>query len=229
MWKTTGRFGALVERWRSFRIKKKERRKNVQQEAEKQWAENPYLFCFRFLLEQILEKKNISYRDFAPVLIDEADAGAMVLEEDVWVVLHQMEADLNTLTIVTDRPEEFMSYASLVEEENGLLIVLLKKQDTGTKEFLSIQGNVILDFEKEGHYCTMEKKAGYCYIPIYKIPWKKGENLDISVPIGYNTVIVKGVSENKQRINSAVPKNGISQNNRKKETGRVETWIRKTY
>ena len=31
------------------------------------------------------------------------------------------------------------------------------------------------------------------YLPIYKKPWQIAENLNISVPIGYNTVIVKGL------------------------------------
>ncbi len=38
-------------------------------------------------------------------------------------------------------------------------------------------------------------KEGILYIPVYKRPWtqvKIQQNLDISIPIGYNTVIVKG-------------------------------------
>ena len=50
---------------------------------------------------------------------------------------------------------------------------------------------VILDFEWEGAYRTEMICAAATYIPIHKKPWKQGENLDIMVPIGYNTVIVK--------------------------------------
>ena len=55
--------------------------------------------------------------------------------------------------------------------------------------------NVVLDMEKQGNYHSQFVREGTLYLPIYKRPWSKVkilQNLDISVPIGYNTVIVKG-------------------------------------
>ncbi len=51
---------------------------------------------------------------------------------------------------------------------------------------------VILDFEWRGA-CYSQRRAGCSgYIPIHKKAWGMQENLDIQVPFGYNTVIVKG-------------------------------------
>lgn len=177
------------------RIKKGQKRKNEKDTAEKDWNENPYLFQFRSIIEQILEKKNLSYREFAPVLIDEEKPEMLVMEEDIFVVLKQLEQDLNTLTILTDRPNAFLEFARRMERECGLLVSVLEKRKLTYREFSAIKGNVLIDFQKNGHFLNAEKKDGYCYIPIYKIPWKKGENLDIIVPIGYNTMIVKGIGQ----------------------------------
>lgn len=177
------------------RIKLTKKRKNEKDTVEEDWNENPYLFQFRSIMEQILEKKQLSYREFAPVLIDEEKPEMLVMEEDIFVVLEQLEQDLNALTILTDRPKEFLNFAKRMEEESGLLVSILEKKKLTYREFASIQGNVMIDFQKNGHFLSAEKKDGYCYIPIYKIPWRKGENLDIIVPIGYNTVIVKGIKK----------------------------------
>ena len=40
---------------------------------------------------------------------------------------------------------------------------------------------------------------GKNYIPIHKKPWKIAENLDIIVPFGYNTVIVKSRQNKKKK------------------------------
>ena len=175
------------------RIKQTKKRKNVKDTVTEEWNENPYLFQFRSIMEQILEKKQLSYKEFAPVLIDEEKPVMLVMEEDIFIVLKQLERDLNALTILTDRPRAFLDFAEHMKEETGLLVSILEKKKLTFREFASIQGNVMIDFQKNGHFLNAEKKDGYCYIPIYKIPWKKGENLDIIVPIGYNTVIVKGV------------------------------------
>ena len=42
--------------------------------------------------------------------------------------------------------------------------------------------------------------AAATYIPIHKKPWKQGENLDIMVPIGYNTVIVKSMHHQREKL-----------------------------
>ena len=140
-----------------------------------------------------IKKRGISYRDFAPVCIDEEKPELLLMEEDIVTVLHELERDLNALTILTERPDFFSSYAARMEEEYGLMVSVREKRHAGGESPFLFPGNVILDFERNGHFCTPEKTGGYCYIPIYKIPWQSGENLDILVPIGYNTVIVKGL------------------------------------
>ena len=50
---------------------------------------------------------------------------------------------------------------------------------------------LVLDFEWEGQCYFNLLAQGKNYIPIHKKPWKIAENLDIIVPFGYNTVIVK--------------------------------------
>lgn len=50
---------------------------------------------------------------------------------------------------------------------------------------------LVLDFEWEGSSYEGQAGMGRHYIPIHKKPWEVADNLDITVPIGYNTVIVK--------------------------------------
>ena len=57
---------------------------------------------------------------------------------------------------------------------------------------------LVLDFEWEGNCYFGQMRPGRYYIPIHKKPWKTGENLDIIIPMGYNTVIVKDM-QNKQK------------------------------
>ena len=193
-----------------FAFLKRRRRKNGRnadnkasaEQQEQVWAENPYLPQFRNIIDQVLRQRNISYRNFAPVCIDEEKPELFLMEEDIFTVLYELERDLNALTIITDRPELFASYAARMEEENGLMVSILEKQKIRAEVPFSFSGNVILDFEQHGHFCTAEKTDGFCYIPIYKIPWQKGENLDILVPIGYNTVIVKGLDRREKSGNS---------------------------
>ena len=65
------------------RIKQTKKRKNVKDTVTEEWNENPYLFQFRSIMEQILEKKQLSYKEFAPVLIDEEKPEMLVMEEDI--------------------------------------------------------------------------------------------------------------------------------------------------
>lgn len=195
-------FGKIKKVLRVFLVfmgKRKQKRQsnadstNGTEEAQEAWLENPYLPQFRNIVDQVLAKRKIAYRDFAPICIDEEKPELLLMEEDIFTVLDELERDLNALTIITDRPEFFASYAAHMEEENGLLVSVLKKSGISFEAPFTFPGNVILDFERHGHFCTPEKTDGCCYIPIYKIPWRSGENLDIRVPIGYNTVIVKGL------------------------------------
>ena len=62
--------GAFLKKWRQKRRKKKDGIGSAAKEPE-MWVENPYLPQFRNIMEQVLKKRGISYRDFAPVCIDE--------------------------------------------------------------------------------------------------------------------------------------------------------------
>lgn len=150
---------------------------------------NPFLVYFRKIIEQILEKYQISYGEFRPLLLDrDSEPESMLSQDDVALVLEQISEDLNFLRIATERPAYFSDYIEKMYEENGLVVQLETKTD------FSLEGiNVVLDMEQKNglrRECINEKMH---YIPIYKKPWNQGENLDISVPIGYNIVIVKGI------------------------------------
>lgn len=108
--------GAFLKKWRQKRRKKKDGIGSAAKEPE-MWVENPYLPQFRNIMEQVLKKRGISYRDFAPVCIDEEKPELLLMEEDIVTVLHELERDLNALTILTERPDFFSSYAARMEEE----------------------------------------------------------------------------------------------------------------
>lgn len=154
--------------------------------------ENPYLHKLRGILEQILPLYQMSYREFCPLIIDTDTPPESLLDEDqAEVVLEQISQDLNFLRIVTDRPAYFEDYIQRMYEDNGLVVQVCPKGG----EFLT-DVNVILDMEQRGECPLKHVKENMLYIPVYKREWCPVENmgnLDISIPIGYNTVIVKGV------------------------------------
>ena len=78
--------GAFLKKWRQKRRKKKEGIGSAAKEPE-MWVENPYLPQFRNIMEQVLKKRGISYRDFAPVCIDEEKPELLLMEEDIVTVL----------------------------------------------------------------------------------------------------------------------------------------------
>ena len=59
---------------------------------------------------------------------------------------------------------------------------------------------LVLDFEWEGQCYFNLLAQGKNYIPIHKKPWKIAENLDIIVPFGYNTVIVKSMHHQREKL-----------------------------
>ncbi len=152
---------------------------------------NPYLPKLRMILGQVLEQYGIGYQHFSPLLIDtDTQPESLLDEDDVELVLEQISPDLNYLKIATDRPAYFSPYIERMYEETGLVVQMEAKGQT------SVNGiNVVLDMEWEGSCHREYMKEQILYIPIYKRPWSKLEmeqNLDISIPIGYNTMIVKG-------------------------------------
>lgn len=162
---------------------------------------NAFLREFRPIFLEILKAKKLPPAEVALEVIDEeADEGRGVFEPaSVCEVLGQLVEDLNYLTIYTERPAYFYVFAETMYEENGLLVMLFPKCEVMRQMAQRTSATVVLDFEWEGtcHFCQM--RPNRYYVPIHKKPWKQGENLDIIVPIGYNTVIVKGIWEEKQK------------------------------
>lgn len=165
------------------------------QEEPKQEEEipeiNPYLPKLRSILEQILESYGMNYQIFSPLLLDTDKPPESMLDvDDIELVLEQISDDLNFLKIVTNRPEYFRTYIERMYEDTGLVVQIEEK------EKVSLEGvNVILDMERKGNCYKKYMKEYIIYLPFYKRPWttvRVSQNLDISIPIGYNTVIVKG-------------------------------------
>ena len=110
-------------------------------------------------------------------------------DEDIQIVLDELNQQLNYLLMVTDRPERYETFADEMYEENGLIVQQISKSVCQ-----QARGNVILDFERSSGFFrknTVDSKA--IYLPIYKRPWEISENLDILVPVGYNTLVVGGI------------------------------------
>lgn len=184
--------------WSMFFGKLPGRKESSRMESE-EWEDepdypraNPYLHKLRGILEQILPRYQMSYREFRPLLIDTDMPPESLLDEDqVEVALEQISRDLNFLQIVTDRPAYFAEYIERMYEDSGLIVQLCPKGQEFPPDI-----NAILDMEQKGVCSLKYVKEDILYIPVYKREWcmvKNMENLDISIPIGYNTVIVKGV------------------------------------
>ncbi|MCI9533119.1 MAG: hypothetical protein HFH38_15745 [Lachnospiraceae bacterium] len=142
-------------------------------------------------MEQVLDRYGIGYREFRPLLIDtDTQPESLLDEDDAELVLGQISQDLNFLIIATERPAYFSSYIERMYEETGL-IVQLEQKGQALPEGI----NLVLDMEQDGGYHRKYIKEQIIYLPLYKRPWVRadvGQNLDISIPIGYNTMIVKG-------------------------------------
>ena len=155
---------------------------------------NPFLLNFVPIFLEILKQKNINPKTLEYVFIDEEADGHHAFEEaDVKDVLEQLCDEMNALTIYTNREGYFSKFVYDVCEENGLIVTLLPKSELSRANFNGgkINSVMILDFEWEGNCYILKNNYRCFYIPIHKKPWKLGKNLDIIVPFGYNTVIVK--------------------------------------
>lgn len=190
---------ALYTKRMVYRIwKRRKRQAYVPVDLEEEELLNPYLFQIREIIEQILEKRHISYEAFSPLLIDGSDSEAALTAAEL------LAPDLNRMSIITDNPAYFEGYADNMYEESGLLVEIVPKNLSGIADFSSddFKGNVILDFEKPKEASSQIKFGKKLYIPVFKKNWEPAGNLDIAVPIGYNTVIVKG-NETKQKLSYA--------------------------
>lgn len=157
---------------------------------------NPFLCEFAAVFDGILQEKQIPVTGRNLLVIDEEPDEGIFEPLDVTGVLEQIVESIRFLQIYTERPAYFAGFTETMYEENGLLAVTepkekLKQQLCRTNDKNKRGGWIVLDFEWQGHCYAFG--PGIFYIPIHKKPWELAENLDIAVPIGYNTVIVKRV------------------------------------
>ena len=160
----------------------------------------------QFFLNEILKRRKNTLQNVELWIIDEKITNPVdddwnsffqeeefgIFEEDtVLLLLEQLEEDLNFLTILTDRPAYFSTFVERMYEENGLVVSLFQKDKMERQKAGYGRQCLILDFEKKGRCYDFFVAPQNDYIPIYKKTWQIAENLDITVPIGYNTVIVK--------------------------------------
>lgn len=154
---------------------------------------NEFLRDFRPIFFAILQEKRLSPARVELEVIDEEDGYYSIFEPaDVRDVLEQLSEDLNYLTIYTERPAYFEEFAETMYEENGLIVTFFPKKQLKASRHGKGE-KLVLDFEWEGRCYEGQICSDRYYVPIHKKPWERAENLDIMIPIGYNTVIVKSV------------------------------------
>ena len=160
---------------------------------------NPYLVDFAPIFFSVLKEKGMNPAKVELIIFDEeTDEHHPFERAGVLDVLNQLSGDINALTICTDRPEYFLEFIESTYEETGLLAVIVPKrmQNRPIQQRSAGMTGVILDFEWRGDCYGQCRGDCSGYIPIHKKTWGMQENLDIMVPFGYNTVIVKGNSTN---------------------------------
>lgn len=169
--------------------RRKSRKKTAEEQEEQGKKENPYLPYIREIISQILPQRGLDYGRMRLLIIDtDTEPESVFWEDDVMAALEELSPDLNFLTILTDRSAYFQEYVETMYEENGLLVCMDEKNCQSQH-----RANTVLDFEQRGKLWELELQEPFVYLPIYKKSWQTGENLDIFVPIGYNTVTVKGI------------------------------------
>ncbi len=180
--------------------------------------DNDFLREFAPVFTGILKTLGISIGQAELEILDEEleEYGNFELTE-LLDVLEQIVAELNFLTIYTERPAYFEDFKETLYEENGLLVnVMDKRQMMANIRYRAnhhggsghAKRRILLDFERRSACYKELICARYYYIPIYKKCWRRKkcgkdgrtgtENLDILVPIGYNTVAVGNVYNEKK-------------------------------
>lgn len=156
--------------------------------------ENPYLVDFAPIFFGVIKAKGINPAKVELIVFDEEPREWQVFERaGILDVLNQLREDINALSIYTDRPDFFQGFIENAYEETGLLTAIASKREQNRAGIMrpGCEMGVILDFEWKGTCYNIGRYANCGYIPIHKKPWEMRENLDILVPFGYNTVIVK--------------------------------------
>ncbi len=168
---------------------------------------NKFLMDFKPVYFGILQAKQIPPEKAELEVIDEEGEEMSLFEpEDIKSVLEQIGADLNFLTIYTNRPAYFREFTETMYEENGLMVMVFPKRYL-ERESQNFPGKtkgmeprrLVFDFEWQGKCYEGQIRQGKHYIPIHKKPWETAQNLDIAVPIGYNTVIVKRAQNRRKK------------------------------
>lgn len=152
--------------------------------------ENPFIIYMHKIIEQLIRQKNISYKKLELVMID-AENGRGQDENDIDEILYKIGQRLNYLLLVTDTPDRYKAFVDEMYEENGLIV-----QQVYKSAHKPARGNLVLDFERDGGILGEDRIyncSGTIYLPIYKRQWEISENLDILVPVGYNTLVVEGI------------------------------------
>ena len=153
---------------------------------------NGFLYDFKPVYEGILAAKGVKPECAVVEVIDEEPDGAGMFEPaGTLEVLGQIGDELNALTIYTDRAAYFGEFAETMYEKNGLVVLIVSKRHLAVRKMKNDSDIFLFDFEWNGAFYEKQIVVGKHYIPIHKKAWRTAENLDIEVPIGYNTVIVK--------------------------------------
>ena len=166
-------------------------------------VENPCLMDFVPIFLTVLEEKTLNPAKVELVVFDEEVDESHIFERaGVLEVLCQLKDYINAMTIYTERSGFFAEFVESTYEETGLLAVVMpkKEQRRAGRGQSKEMDTVILDFEWRGICYNLGKNGSCGYIPIHKKPWEIRENLDIVVPFGYNTVIVKGKHTNDKKF-----------------------------
>ncbi|MCM1257949.1 MAG: hypothetical protein NC307_08860 [Roseburia sp.] len=188
-------FFAWIKEKLRFITEKKET-KQWEKEPEKK-RDNPYLPYIRKIMETVLFAKQISYRDFYPVLVDGEEP------EKTLFAAGELGADVNRMAILTDNAEYFEDYRDTMYEDQGLIVEIYPKEKDCLANLLKCREGkmVFLDFEREDELIFGQSFGDKIYIPVFKRPWEIDGNIDIVLPIGYNTMIVSGIYfEEKQPV-----------------------------
>lgn len=183
-----------ISRWRNRKhtqnaetnfLAEKNIRKNV---FSPMTYQNPYIIYMHEIIERVISLKKLSFQKLELVVID-AEEYRDPDDDDIQTVLYGLDQRLNYLLLITDRPDRYESYMNEMYEETGLIVQQLPKSARR-----QARGNLILDFERGGGLLgEAAMNAHAVYLPIYKRPWEISENLDILVPVGYNTLVVDGI------------------------------------
>ena len=149
-----------------------------------------------YLQKRKSRKDPATQEDPQPVLLQKKDSFSPLTYRNpliiyMHVILEHVQACKNLACrnmelVVIDADPRFRDE---MYEENGLIVQQIPKSARR-----QARGNVILDFERNSGYAPDHAASPEAiYMPIYKRPWEIRENLDILVPVGYNTLVVEGI------------------------------------